>query len=66
MKTTRGGARTPFFVSANELAAATELGARYRLYRVYEFGAAPRVFVLSAPLADAVDLEATQFAARFR
>jgi hypothetical protein len=66
VKTTRGGSRTPFFVSSNELTAATDLGAQYRLYRVYEYGAKPHIFVLRAPLADFVDLDAVQYAARLR
>lgn len=51
VKTTRGGASTPFFMSRNERDRAEQLADSYRLYRVHEFG--PRtssLFMLTPPL----------------
>ena len=63
VKTTRGGKRTPFFISKRELARADDLGSGYRLYRLFEFGPTPRIYELKSPLCDAVALEASVFRA---
>ncbi|HEY2068074.1 MAG TPA: DUF3883 domain-containing protein [Rhizomicrobium sp.] len=64
VKTTRGGIRTPFFLSSNEIAAADDYGDRYRLYRVFEYGPSPRVYRLTPPLRDSVELTPSVFKAR--
>ena len=41
VKTTTGVADTPFYLSSHELAFAQKKGAQFRLYRLYEYVAAP-------------------------
>ena len=65
VKTTRGGIKTPFYISASELSAASNLGPNYRLYRVFEFGPAPYMYELRTPLPDHVNLEASIYRAGF-
>lgn len=50
VKTTRGGATTPFFMSRNERDKAEELADSYHLYRVHRFGPEPALFTLRPPL----------------
>ena len=64
VKTTNGPARTPFFLSRNELAVAVERPEDWRLYRVHLFANAPRVFTLTPPLDGSVRLT-TETWARF-
>lgn len=63
VKTTVGGARTPFHLSANEQACAAENPARFRIVRVYGFLDRPETFRLRPPLEDAVRLEPTEYRA---
>lgn len=63
-KTTRGGIRTPFFLSAAELDAAADIGKSYRLYRLFRYGTAPQIYRLRPPLEDAVDLTPSIFSAK--
>lgn len=57
VKSTRGARTTPFFISRNELSLAHERPDHFRLYRLYEFSEAPRLFKLKPPLEEAVTLE---------
>lgn len=66
VKTTSSGSVTPFTVTANEVKRSGELGRRFWLYRVFDFGTRPRMYLLQGPLADAFELEASQFVARLR
>ncbi len=66
VKTTNGPARTPFFISRNEIACARERAADWKLYRVHEFAADPRIFSLTAPLEDSVALSPEVWLARLR
>lgn len=50
VKTTRGGATTPFFMSCNERDRAEELADSYHLYRVHRFGPRTSLFTLRPPL----------------
>ena len=50
VKTTNAGSKTPFYVSSRELAVADQKGGMYKLYRVFDFGVNPKVFVLEGPL----------------
>ena len=50
VKTTRGGATTPFFMSRNERDRAEELADSYHLYRVHRFGPRTSLFTLRPPL----------------
>lgn len=50
VKTTAFGERTPFFVSANEMRFAQSEPDRFRLYRLFNFRATPRLFELIGPI----------------
>lgn len=56
VKTTNGPARTPFFLSRNELEVARERQEDWRIYRVHFFATSPRIFTLAPPLDDALHL----------
>ncbi len=66
VKTTRGVRTTPFFLTRNEEALSRERPAEWRLYRVFEFAAAPRIFTLAPPLDRAVSLTPATWSASFR
>ncbi|HEX5281901.1 MAG TPA: DUF3883 domain-containing protein [Micropepsaceae bacterium] len=63
-KTTRGGIRTPFFLSAAELNAAADIGKSYRLYRLFRYGTSPQIYRLKLPLEAAVKLTPAIFSAK--
>lgn len=63
-KTTCGGIRTPFYISAAELTAAANFGSTYRLYRLFRYGTSPQIYRLTPPLEHAVDLTPAIFAAK--
>ena len=65
VKTTRGTRKTPFFLTSNERSFADERPEAFRLYRVYEYGEAPRFFKLRPPLQQAVVLEPVTYRASF-
>ncbi|WP_374275890.1 DUF3883 domain-containing protein [Brevundimonas sp.] len=65
VKTTRGGARTDFFLSRNEHAFSDEEPERFRLYRLYDAAAEMKLFVLPPPLEAMVTLEAETWRAGF-
>lgn len=65
VKTTNGAARTPFFLSRNECALATERPADWRIYRVHLFAKGPRIFTIAPPLENAVRLTAETWRASF-
>jgi hypothetical protein len=65
VKTTNGSARTPFFLSRNERALATERPADWRIYRVHLFAREPRIFTIAPPLENAVNLRAETWRASF-
>ena len=46
VKTTNGGAQTPFYLSALEMAVSGNNASKYRLYRVYDFLKAPKLRVI--------------------
>jgi hypothetical protein len=56
VKSTNLGIDTPFFISANELAAADRWGLKYRLYRVFNLSSEPRFYVLNGPLRERLSL----------
>ncbi len=64
VKTTSFGAMTPFFASSREVAVSEERAPNFRLYRVFKFRDAPKVFVLSGALRETCVLDAVQFRAR--
>ena len=65
VKTTNGWARTPFYITRNEVAVAGERPADWRLLRLWNFARVPRAFELRPPLNAHVTLIATSFEARF-
>lgn len=66
VKTTCGDEATPFFVTCNEEALSREQPEAFRLYRLFDFSARPRIFELRSPLGDAVRLETATWIASFR
>lgn len=65
VKTTAFGERTPFFVSANEMRFARTEPERFRLYRLFDFRAAPRLFELPGPIEQHCMLDPTTYRASF-
>jgi hypothetical protein len=66
VKTTAFGEMTPFFVSSNEARFARETAEQFRLYRLFDFRAAPKLFELVGAIEQHCILDAATFRARFR
>jgi hypothetical protein len=66
VKTTNGGALTPFNVSRNEVEFSREADGQFYLYRVFNFSIAPRLYVLRGSLTDSFTLEPVDYRARLR
>jgi hypothetical protein len=66
VKTTRGGNRTPFYLSRNENDFAKERPEAFRLYRLYDFSKHPKLFTLTPPLEAVLQLEALTFRASLK
>lgn len=64
VKTTRGGASTPFYLSAGELAFATAHPRTACIYRVYDIGGAPQVYEIRPPYESELTLEPITYRAR--
>jgi hypothetical protein len=65
VKTTNGGASTPFFLSRNEYETAAARAESWRLYRVHLFAQTPRIFTVSPPLLTSVYLRTETWRASF-
>jgi len=65
VKTTNGSARTPFYLSRNECDLAAERPAEWRIYRVHLFAKDPRVFTITPPLENVVNLRPETWRASF-
>lgn len=65
VKTTNGWNRTPFHISANELAVADRRRTDWVLFRLWNFSREPRAFELYPPLSAHVALTPTSFRASF-
>jgi Domain of unknown function (DUF3883) len=65
VKTTVGADTTPFYITRNELSLAGERPDAFRLCRVFDFSASPRMFELTPPLEDFVHLSALSYEASF-
>jgi len=65
VKTTTFGDRTPFFVSSNELAFSRQKANEFRLYRLFDFRAAPRMFELAGPVDQHCVLDPMTYRASF-
>ena len=64
VKTTGMGKYAAFYVTAVELRCSQDMGDRFHLYRVFEFGAAPRMYTLRGSLDGKCLLEPTVYRAR--
>lgn len=65
VKTTNGGARTPFYLSENERAFSEERPAAFKLLRLHDFRDTPGGFELVPPLSKWVRLKPTVYRASF-
>ncbi len=63
VKTTTAGKYLPFMLSRNELRVSQERADAYQLYRLYEFGPKPQLYVLSGALDESCQLTPVQFKA---
>lgn len=64
VKTTRGGALTPFFLTENERYVAEDRRDHWQLYRVHAFANAPQIYSVSPPLGESLKLETSVWKAR--
>ena len=65
VKTTNGPARTPFFLTRNEIAVAKERATAWRLYRVHCYAMGPKIFSISPPLENSLFLSPESWSASF-
>jgi hypothetical protein len=65
VKTTLGHARTPFFLSSNEVAFSQERPDAFRLLRLYDFARSAKAFELEPPLSDHIRLRPSTYQASF-
>jgi hypothetical protein len=65
VKTTVGADVTPFYITRNELSVAAERPDVFRLCRVFDFTAHPRMFELTPPLENFVHLSPLSYEASF-
>ncbi|WBL79122.1 DUF3883 domain-containing protein [Bradyrhizobium xenonodulans] len=65
VKTTVGADVTPFYITRNELSLASERPDAFRLCRVFDFSAHPRMFELTPPLEKLVRLSPLNYEASF-
>ena len=65
VKTTNGWERTPFHITANELAVADDRRGEWCLLRLWDFAREPKAFELFPPLQAHVALTPTSFCASF-
>lgn len=66
VKTTTGWVRTPFHLTRNECAVASERPDAFRLLRLYDFAREPRAFELAPPLGQHLQLTPAAFVASLR
>jgi hypothetical protein len=65
VKTTNGSARTPFFLSRNEVEVSKKRPEDWRIYRVHLFAASPRIFTVAPPLDGVLQLRPELWRASF-
>jgi hypothetical protein len=65
IKTTNGAAETPFYISRNELEVSQQRPEDWRIYRVHAFAQTPRIFTLSPPLEQVLNLRPDSYRASF-
>lgn len=66
VKTTNGGPITPFIVSHNELGFSEETEDSFCLYRLFDFGSSPKLFILRGPLSSNLALDPIDYRARLK
>ena len=66
VKTTNASRETPFVLSRNEVEFSREAGARFHLYRVFDFGRQPRLYILTGDVSRHLHLEPMDYRASFR
>lgn len=66
VKTTNGRHGSSFVISRNELDFAAEMEDAFHLYRVFQFRAEPKLYILQGKLAEQLHLEPIDFRASFR
>jgi hypothetical protein len=64
VKTTNSGAEFPFYLSPNEIEASVDLGAQYRLYRVFNLSTSPQFYSVQGNLQEAFHLKPRMYEAR--
>jgi hypothetical protein len=65
VKTTGLGKFFPFLVTANEVRCSADQPQRFQLYRLFDFGTSPRVYVLGGSLAEHCELDPVLYRAVF-
>ncbi|TDT44547.1 uncharacterized protein DUF3883 [Halospina denitrificans] len=65
VKTTQSGKYQPFYISENERAFSNDYSDEYRLYRVYQFGDQPKLFVLPGAIEQYAALLPQQYRVSF-
>ncbi|MFP5210289.1 MAG: DUF3883 domain-containing protein [Acidobacteriota bacterium] len=65
VKTTNGSARTPFFLSRNEIDVSNQRHEDWRIYRVHLFATSPHIFTLAPPLDGVLHLRPEMWRASF-
>lgn len=63
VKTTGLGKFFPFYVTGNEVRCSEDMTDKFHLYRVFDFGRTPRVYILTGSLKENCRLEPTQYRA---
>lgn len=63
VKTTTFGAYTPFFVTRNEVDVSFERASQYYVYRIFNFGEDPKLFMVNGHIGSSFLLRAEQFSA---
>jgi hypothetical protein len=63
VKTTGLGKFFPFYVTGNEVRCSEDMAGQFHLFRVFDFGRAPRAYILTGSLKATCHLEPTQYRA---
>lgn len=63
VKTTGLGKFFPFYVTGNEVRCSEDMTDKFHLFRVFDFGRTPRVYILTGSLKSTCQLEPTQYRA---
>ena len=63
MKTTGLGKFFPFYVTANEVRCSEDVPHQYQLFRAFDFGRAPHVYILHGSLRERCQLDPVVFRA---